>query len=63
MPYEMSENEFSYIVNRLAETYTNHERFQQMYIRETGRRWVPEIRIFPPDTGIKTHLQKDEGGG
>lgn len=62
MKDEMTDQEFDYIIKRLRETYDIHKYYQKLFKGQTGRRWVPEIRIFPPDTGIKTHLQKDEGG-
>ena len=58
----MSDEEWRYILKRLPETHAEHERYQRMYRRETGQRWVPEIRIVP-DTGILVHFQKDEGEG
>ena len=63
----MGDQEFSYIIKRLEQTYADHQHYQKLYEGQTGRHWVPEIRLsWPkqlkrtfPDTGIRTHLQRD----
>ena len=44
----MTDEEFNFLKQKLELNYLEEERLQAQYKSQTGKRWVPEIRVENP---------------
>lgn len=57
---EVSDEYFEELRNNLFKTYSEHEVYQRIYLRLTGKRWHPQL--FLTDPVNRATLETTKGG-